>query len=83
MKWFKNLFKKKIKEPYVSIIGEHIDPENGIELALDWNDEFIKYLKHHGYVGTSDELIVQKWLQSLYEDMSLKMGEKNQFGEFE
>jgi hypothetical protein len=83
MKWFKNLFKKKTKEPYVSIIGENIDPENGIEIALDWNAEFIKYLKQHGYTGTSDELIVQKWLQSLYNDMSTKLGENNKFGEFE
>jgi hypothetical protein len=83
MKWFKNLFKKKKVEPYVSIIGEHVDPVNGIEIALDWNTEFITYLKQHGYTGTSDELVVQKWLQSLYVDISSKLGENNKFGEFE
>lgn len=82
-----NFFKKPKevkKEPYVSVIGENIHPEKGIELALDWNDDFIVYLRQNGYQGTSDELIVQKWLHTLYNDMSIRLQSKsNALGDFE
>jgi hypothetical protein len=76
MSWANKLFKKKSKskeEPLIQILGERIDPEKGVELALDWNDEFIAYLRSHGYHGTSDEAIIQQWLGDLYLDMQKKI----------
>jgi hypothetical protein len=46
-------------------------------MEWDWNNEFIKYLKSIGYVGTSDELIIQKWLMDLYKDVSGKLDDNN------
>lgn len=61
---FKNPFKKKI-EPYVSVIEDYYDPEHGHKFKLDWNEEFVAYLKENGYSGDSDEQIVEKWMQNI------------------
>ena len=78
-----NFFKRKKKveepkkEPLIKIIGDEIDPvTNAIKLDLEWNDEFIKYLRDHGFTGTSDELVMKKYLESLYRDMSGRLDEK-------
>lgn len=62
-----NIFKKKPKkqEPYFNIVSDEIDPVQGIKITLDWNDEFITYLKSNGYTGTADEVIIQKWLSDI------------------
>ena len=81
MNWFKKLFRKKqvkkqVKkevEPLIQILGERIDPEKGVELALDWNDEFITYLRANGYHGITEEAIIQHWLGDLYLDMQKKL----------
>lgn len=81
MNWFTKLFKKKKKttsgtevvEPLIQILGERIDPEKGVELALDWNDEFIAYLRANGYHGVTEEAIIQHWLGDLYLDMQRKL----------
>lgn len=52
-------------EPYVEIISENFSSEGGIQLRLDWNAPFIKYLKENGFSGPSDEAIVDSWLISL------------------
>ena len=65
--------KKNSKEPWVQVIGEHVDPKQGIRIELDWNDAFVDYLKRSGYTGTTDEAIVQKWLAHLYQHLIEKM----------
>jgi hypothetical protein len=85
-----NIFRKKKKnpegkdstEPWVQVIGEHIDPKYGIRIELDWNDAFVDYLKRNGYTGTSDETIVQKWLAHLYKHLVENMN-PNQSTTFE
>jgi hypothetical protein len=77
MSWITNIFTKKPKtKPYISLIGETIHPEHGIELSLDWSDEFVRYLKDSGYTGTSDELIIQKYMLHLYSDMAERIRER-------
>lgn len=61
---FKDIFKKKT-EPYVSVLEDHYDPEHGHKFKLDWNDEFVEYLKTNGYTGSTDEQIVEKWMQDI------------------
>jgi len=56
---------KKVSTPHVEVIGDGFDSKKGIKLELDWNDEFIEYLKKIGYIGVSDETIVQKWLSDV------------------
>lgn len=75
MNIFKRLFKNKSepevnesikqkKENHFSIVSDKIDPVRGIELKLDWDDDFIRYLRANGYHGASDEIVVQKWLHA-------------------
>ncbi len=62
----KPLKKSRHIEPHVQIISTAFDPRKGIKIELDWNEEFVEYLKKNGYTGSSDESIVQKWLGQLY-----------------
>lgn len=56
-------------DPHVEIKSADFDPKKGMKIELDWNDEFIEYLKQNGYTGTSDEALVQKWLGQLYGEL--------------
>lgn len=61
--------KKRLSaEPWVEVIGEKIDSDGRIELQLDWNAAFIKYLKLNGFRGQTDEILVQTWLAALERD---------------
>lgn len=48
--------------PRVILKSTSHDPVSGIKLELDWNDEFIRYLKENGITGPDEETVVQKWL---------------------
>lgn len=56
-------------EPWIEVIGESIDPVRGIEIRLDWNDAFIQYLKENGITGKDEDVIVQKYVAFLYQDL--------------
>lgn len=43
--------------------------EERIRLDIDWDDEFVAYLKRHGFTGTTDEAIVQRYVASLYRNL--------------
>ncbi len=57
--------KRNSSEPWVEVIGEHIDDEGRIEIQLDWNDAFIKYLRRNNFRGATDDILVQAWLAAL------------------
>lgn len=40
-----------------------------IRVEMDWDEAFVNYLKRHGYTGTTDEAIVQKYVASLYRNV--------------
>jgi hypothetical protein len=42
------------------------------EVEYEWDEQFVEYLRKNGFSGTSDELVVKKWLQTLV----VKLGEK-------
>ena len=50
-----------------------MDPEYGLELDFDWNEEFVQLLRDSGYTGTSDETVVQKWLEVFAQDCANKV----------
>jgi hypothetical protein len=60
------------KEPWVTIIGDTIS-DDGIQIALDWNDAFINYLKSEGVTGVDETQIVQKWLAMVSQQTAEKM----------
>ena len=41
---------------------------------MDWNDEFVENLKQHGYLGQSDEEIVDRWFQTLCRTIGTAQG---------
>lgn len=52
-------------EPWVEVIGDKVNSDGEIQLQLDWNDAFVKYLRTHGFRGATEDVIIQKWLISL------------------
>ena len=65
---------KNSEEPWVTIVGDAVG-EEGIQLSLDWNDAFIKFLKAAGIDGTDDTAIVQKWLAMVAKEQADRLGE--------
>jgi hypothetical protein len=71
-----SLLKEKMKdspEPWVYIVGSHLDPSKGIEVSLEWNDSFIRYLRAQGVPGENDEEVVRMWLAHLSQDIDRQM----------
>jgi hypothetical protein len=54
-------------EPKVEILKFDFDPDNPRlgSIELDWNSEFIKLLANHGYLGATEEEIIDKWLNDV------------------
>ena len=55
------------KEPWVNVTKMGIDDKNVSAgyFELDWNEEFIAMLYENGYVGQSDEEVVNKWFNDI------------------
>jgi hypothetical protein len=55
------------KEPWVNVTKMGIDDKNVSAgyFELDWNEEFIAMLHENGYVGQSDEDVVNKWFNDV------------------
>lgn len=54
-------------EAKVDVLKFDFDPNNPRigSLELDWNTEFVELLVKHGYNGTSEEEIVDSWLNDV------------------
>ena len=55
------------KEPWVEVLETHVNaenPRNGF-FELDWNEYFVLQLRASGYVGETDEQIVDQWFSEL------------------
>jgi hypothetical protein len=63
--------KRKSDDPWVEVVGEVVDDDR-VSLQLDWNDAFIKYLKRNNFKGANEDIMVQKWLESLERDLDGK-----------
>lgn len=58
-------------EPWVSVLDMKVNPDNiknGF-FELDWNEQFIELLISEGYMGESQEEIVEHWFNSVISDM--------------
>jgi hypothetical protein len=67
---------KDSTDPWVDIIG-WVDTGEGVRVELDWNQAFVNMLVEAGYVGRSDEMIVQQWITILLRDMADRMEDRN------
>lgn len=65
-------------EPYVNIDSVSIDPANPGQGAfeLDWNEFFVAKLVKAGYVGKTDEQIVDQWFQDVCRNVVLETYEQ-------
>lgn len=85
-KWFKKTeTKQDIKKSYQFTIHVTLDPEKDTEeVTYEWDDDFIKFLRIKGYSGTSENLVVKKWLQVLIGKLATNLFDKsNAQSEFE
>ena len=53
-------------EPYAHVISWHLDENGNLETSIDWNKAFIQHLIQHGYRGSTDEQIIERWLRGVY-----------------
>lgn len=67
-------------EPYVTVIGMEIDPNNlhAGSFELDWNDKFVSNLIRAGYQGKTDADIVDQWFQTICRNIVLETYEQEQ-----
>lgn len=57
-----------MEEPWIGIIDHGFDPKKGLDgvyFEFDWNDYWIVFLRLHGYVGTTDEQVVDQWFSDV------------------
>ena len=68
--------KGKSEEPWVKVLDMNVSPDNPRNgfFELDWNDEFVNNLKQHGYLGLTDEEIVDRWFQTLCRTIGNEQG---------
>ena len=66
----------KSEEPMVKVLQVNVNPDNPKNgfFELDWNDEFVNMLKQNGYLGESEEEIVDRWFQSLCRTIGNEQG---------
>lgn len=51
-------------EPWVCIVNSGFDPSQGVEgvfFEFDWNQQWIEFLRSHGYTGHTDEQVIDEW----------------------
>jgi hypothetical protein len=64
------------KEPWIAVLDTHVNPENirnGF-FELDWNEYFVLQLRTAGYVGDTDEAIVDLWFSELCRNVGAEEG---------
>lgn len=55
-------------QPWIGIVDHGFDATqgiNGVFFEFDWNDQWIEYLRLNGYVGTSDDQMVEQWFSDV------------------
>ena len=72
----KKATKGKSEKPWVKVLDMNVSPDNPRNgfFELDWNDEFVNNLKQHGYLGKTDEEIVDRWFQTLCRTIGNEQG---------
>ena len=64
------------KEPWVAVLDTKVNPENVRNgfFELDWNEYFVLQLTEAGYLGTTEEEIVNQWFQDLCRNIGAEEG---------
>ena len=64
------------KEPWVAVLETHVNKENVRNgfFELDWNEYFVVQLRGAGYIGSTDEEIVDQWFNELCRNVGAEEG---------
>lgn len=64
------------KESWVGVLETHVNKENVRNgfFELDWNEYFVLELRAAGYIGNTDEEIVDQWFSELCQNVATKSG---------
>ncbi|MCK9369607.1 hypothetical protein M0R04_06840 [Candidatus Dojkabacteria bacterium] len=63
-------------EPWFELVGQSIDPIKGLQFRSDWNPAMIQYLKENGIVDKDEDLVIQKFIAFLYQDLIEKFEQR-------
>jgi hypothetical protein len=81
----KNVFEKTLatfkKEPWIGIIDHGFEPNkgiNGVYFEFDWNNFWIEYLELNGYVGATEDEIVESWFSDVCNTIPVEQDSKVQ-----
>lgn len=68
-------------KPWVKVIKVDVDPTNPAEgyFELDWNDQFVTMLVRSGYIGKSNDEIVDQWFNDLCNGIARQVAEEDKF----
>ena len=71
-----------LKRPWVEVKKMEVNPDDPKAgyMELDWNDEFVAMLQDKGYVGDSDESVVNKWFNGICRTVLLQELEDQDYG---
>lgn len=64
------------KEPWVAVLDTHVNKDNirnGF-FELDWNEYFVLELRQAGYIGETEEAVVDQWFQELCRNVGSEAG---------
>ena len=64
-------------EPWVAMPDIKWNPSDPSKsyFELDYNDHFVAFLRNHNYKGTTDEEVVETWLNDVCRSVAAEMGE--------
>lgn len=64
------------KEPWVAVLDTHVNKENVRNgfFELDWNEYFVLQLREAGYIGETEEAVVDQWFQELCRNVGSEAG---------
>ena len=57
--------RRESNEPWIDFVGGDVDPTNGLQINLDWNDAFIDQLRAQGYRGTTETELIAQYLKQV------------------
>ena len=64
------------KEPFIAVTNTHVNPDNVRNgfFELDWNEYFVLQLRTAGYVGETEEEVVDEWFSELCRNLGAEEG---------
>jgi hypothetical protein len=71
-------------EPWVGVVDNGYDKTegvNGLYFELDWNHQWVEFLQRNGYVGSTEEQIVEQWFADVCRSQAEEVAEQEAMNE--